>query len=134
MGAQVQVLGGHRRPAPQDRRRAGVDVVDRRGGIRDREPYRLGIQMSQRARAVEIWAVLASLGRDGVTDLVDRTSDFAQRFAGLLVEGGAELLAPVVLNQALVAFGDDATTDAVIAAMQPFTRKKMLHTQVTFKV
>jgi glutamate/tyrosine decarboxylase-like PLP-dependent enzyme len=82
------------------------------------QPYRMGIQMSQRARAVEIWAVLASLGREGVADLVDRTSGFAQRFADLLESRGAEVLAPVVLNQALVAFGDDATTDAVIAAIQ----------------
>jgi len=74
--------------------------------------------MSQRARGVETWALLAALGRDGVAALIDRTSDLAADFASRLVEGGAELLAPVVLNQALIAFGDDATTDAVITAVQ----------------
>lgn len=74
--------------------------------------------MSQKARGVETWALLAALGKRGVAELVDRTSDHAAAFAALLVAGGAELLAPVVLNQALIAFGDDATTDAVIAGAQ----------------
>lgn len=81
-------------------------------------PMHRGIQMSQRARGVETWAMLASNGRQGVADLVDRTSDLAVRFADALVAGGAELLAPVVLNQAPIAFGDDDATDAVIAALQ----------------
>ena len=74
--------------------------------------------MSQRARGVETWALLAALGREGIADLVDRTSDHAAAFAELLRAGGAEVLAPIVINQALIAFGDDATTDAVIAGVQ----------------
>jgi glutamate/tyrosine decarboxylase-like PLP-dependent enzyme len=74
--------------------------------------------MSQKARGVETWALLAALGRDGVADLIDRTSDHAAEFARLLHDGGAEVLAPVTLNQALIAFGDDAITDAVIAGVQ----------------
>jgi glutamate/tyrosine decarboxylase-like PLP-dependent enzyme len=84
-----------------------------------------GIQMSQRGRGVEAWAALASLGSDGLSELIDRTSDYAVRFAALLAEGGAEVLNDVVLNQALVAFGaqpgepgDDAITDAVVAEVQ----------------
>ena len=84
----------------------------------DRPLIHLTPHMSQRARGVETWALLAALGKDGIADLVDRTSDLAADFARQLVDGGAELLAPVVINQALVAFGDDATTDAVIAAVQ----------------
>jgi len=104
------------------------DVADLRRAMKIEAPYlmtddarpliHLTPHMSQRARGVETWALLAALGRDGVADLVDRTSDLAARFAAALVAGGAEQLAPVVLNQALVAFGDDATTDAVIAATQ----------------
>ena len=74
--------------------------------------------MSQRARGVETWALLAALGREGIANLVDRTSDHAAAFAELLRAGGAEVLAPIVINQALIAFGDDATTDAVIAGVQ----------------
>lgn len=84
----------------------------------DRPLIHLTPHMSQRARGVETWALLAALGKVGVADLIDRTSDLAADFARQLVDGGAELLAPVVLNQALIAFGDDETTDAVIAAVQ----------------
>ena len=38
--------------------------------------------------------------------------------ADRLADGGVEILAPVVLNQVLASFGDDATTDAVIDAVQ----------------
>ncbi len=78
----------------------------------------LGLQMSQAARAVPVWAILASEGRVGVADAIERTCLAAERFAATLVDAGVELLTPVVLNQALMAFGDDATTDAVIAAVQ----------------
>lgn len=78
----------------------------------------LGLQMSQRARAVEVWAVLARHGRRGVAEIVDRTCDLAARMAETLRAGGAEVLVPQALNQVLVAFGDDATTDAVLAAVQ----------------
>lgn len=84
----------------------------------ERAPMHLGVQMSQRARGVETWAVLASRGRAGLAALIDQTCDHAALLAGLLAEAGAEVLAPVVLNQALVAFGSDTVTDAVIAAVQ----------------
>ena len=38
-------------------------------------------QSSQRARAVDAWAAMRTLGREGVADLVDRCSDHAIRFA-----------------------------------------------------
>jgi glutamate/tyrosine decarboxylase-like PLP-dependent enzyme len=78
----------------------------------------LGVQMSQRARGVETWAIIAARGRSGIADIVDGTCDLAEQFAALLEADGAQVLAPVVLNQALVHFDDDATTDAVIAAAQ----------------
>lgn len=83
-----------------------------------RSPMNMGIQMSQAARAIPVWAVLASLGRDGVAAMVERCCRHAERFAELLDAGGAEVLAPPVLNQVLVAFGDDDTTDAVIDRVQ----------------
>ena len=77
-------------------------------------------EASRRARAFPMWAALRSLGRDGVADLVERDCRLAARIAERL--GGApgiEILADVVLNQALVRFGDDdAATDAVIARVQ----------------
>jgi glutamate/tyrosine decarboxylase-like PLP-dependent enzyme len=78
----------------------------------------LGIQMSQAARAIPVWAILATLGRRGAGELVERTCRHAERMADRLAASGVEILAPVVLNQVLAAFGDDLTTDAVIATVQ----------------
>jgi glutamate/tyrosine decarboxylase-like PLP-dependent enzyme len=84
----------------------------------ERGAMHLGLQMSQRARAVETWAVLATKGRQGVAQMIDHTCDLATLMAGRLAAAGAEIMVEPVLNQALVAFGDDAATNAVIAAVQ----------------
>ena len=83
-----------------------------------RAPMQLGLQMSQRARAIEVWAALHTMGRSGLADLIDRSCQLAARFATGLAEAGAEILHQVVLNQVLVSFGDDATTEAVMEAVQ----------------
>jgi glutamate/tyrosine decarboxylase-like PLP-dependent enzyme len=75
-------------------------------------------QSSQRARGVEVWAALASLGRDGVAELVDRCCRLARRFADGMRSPGFEVLNDVVLNQVLVSFGSAQRTDSVIAAVQ----------------
>jgi glutamate/tyrosine decarboxylase-like PLP-dependent enzyme len=78
----------------------------------------LGLQMSQRARGIETWAIIARHGRTGIAELVDRLSDRAAQMGARLDAAGAQLLVPVTLNQVLVRFDDDTTTDAVIAAVQ----------------
>jgi glutamate/tyrosine decarboxylase-like PLP-dependent enzyme len=83
-----------------------------------REPDQYTPEMSRRARGVEVWAALRSLGRSGLADLVERCCLHATRFADGLREAGYELLNDVTLNQVLVSFGDDATTRRVIAAIQ----------------
>lgn len=84
----------------------------------ERAPMHLGLQMSQRARGIETWALIATMGRAGLAALIERSCQLTTRFARTLVDAGVEILAPVVLNQALASFGDDATTDAVIEAVQ----------------
>ncbi len=85
-----------------------------------REPIDWNPEMSRRARAVPSWAILRSLGRQGVEDLVDRLCALARRAAeGLAAAEGVEVLNDVVLNQVLVRFGDDdAVTRDVIARVQ----------------
>ena len=83
-----------------------------------REAMNLTPQSSQRARGAEVWAVLASLGRDGVAGLVERTCRLARRFADGLRAAGYEVLNDVVLNQVLVDFGGPDRTAAVVAAVQ----------------
>ncbi len=83
-----------------------------------REPFAFTPESSRRARGVEIWAVLRALGRNGVAELVSRNCRQAQRFAEGLSAAGYTVLNDVVLNQVVVAFGDDETTARIIAAIQ----------------
>ena len=75
-------------------------------------------EMSRRARSVEIWAALLSLGRSGLAELIERSCKQATRFAKGLTEAGYEVLNEVVINQVLVSFGDEETTHRVIARLQ----------------
>jgi len=83
-----------------------------------RDPYAFTPEMSRRARGVEIWAALRSLGRTGLAELIERNCCMATRFAEGLNAAGFEILNRVVLNQVLVSFGGDETTRSVIAALQ----------------
>ena len=83
-----------------------------------REPSQYTPELSRRARGVEIWAALKSLGRRGLADLIERNCRFARRFAEALQQGGCEILNEVVLNQVLVSFGDDARTRDVVERVQ----------------
>jgi glutamate/tyrosine decarboxylase-like PLP-dependent enzyme len=83
-----------------------------------RDPFDYTPEFSRRARGVEVWAALRSLGREGLADLVERTCRHASRFADGLRGAGHAILNDVVLNQVLVSFGDAETTRRVIAAVQ----------------
>lgn len=75
-------------------------------------------QSSQRARQVEVWAVLRTLGRSGVADLVRRAGVCASRIADRLRGAGLTVLNDVVLNQVLVRYGDGPATERLIDAVQ----------------
>ena len=75
-------------------------------------------QSSQRARQIELWAALRTLGRSGVAVLVQRSCDSARAMADELGSAGFEILNDVVLNQVLVGWGDGAATEALITAIQ----------------
>jgi glutamate/tyrosine decarboxylase-like PLP-dependent enzyme len=86
----------------------------------ERVPFEYVPELSRRARALPVLAALRSLGRRGLADLVEgncrRAASIAQRLAG---EPGVEILNDVVLNQALVRFGDDDDlTTAVVSGVQ----------------
>ncbi len=82
------------------------------------EPYFHTPEMSRKARGIETWAALHSLGKSGVADLIDRCSDLALLFAVKLKKAGFEILNEVVLNQVLVSFGDDETNAIMIKRIQ----------------
>lgn len=75
-------------------------------------------EASRRARGVDVWAALLSLGRSGLADLVECTCRHARRFADGLAAAGHEVLNDVDLNQVVVSFGSDERTRRVIAALE----------------
>ena len=82
-------------------------------------------EFSRRARGLGVHAALRSLGREGVAELVARTTQLARRFATALGESGrAQVVNDVVFNQVLVrwqppdARDPDRFNDAVVAAIQ----------------
>ncbi|HWW18091.1 MAG TPA: aminotransferase class V-fold PLP-dependent enzyme [Candidatus Saccharimonadales bacterium] len=83
-----------------------------------REPMHHVPEASRRARGVELWAALKSLGRSGLCALIERTCSLAQRFESGLRAAGFDVLNDVVINQVLVLFGEAAATREVIRRIQ----------------
>jgi glutamate/tyrosine decarboxylase-like PLP-dependent enzyme len=93
----------------------------------DRDNYEWTPEFSRRARGFPVYAALRSLGRRGVTEMVDRCCAHARLFAELLSAApGIRVMNEVVLNQVLVRFeppsatteDGDAWTREVIARVQ----------------
>ena len=78
----------------------------------------LTLEFSRRARGVAIWAALASLGRDGLRELIDRHIRQAGELAETLRYGGYQVLNRVLLNQVLVRGDTDQQTQAIREAAQ----------------
>jgi glutamate/tyrosine decarboxylase-like PLP-dependent enzyme len=91
----------------------------------ERDPHEFVPEESRRARAVPVYAVLRTLGRTGVRDLVERSCALARQLADRVGQApGVRVLNDVVLNQVLIRFepssgGDaDAFTRDVVARVQ----------------
>jgi glutamate/tyrosine decarboxylase-like PLP-dependent enzyme len=95
----------------------GINAAYLKPGARC-EPMSHTPDSSRRARGVELWATLKSLGRAGLCELVERTCGHAQRFAKGLRDAGFEVLNDVVINQVLVSFGAPEVTREVIRRIQ----------------
>lgn len=82
------------------------------------DPHERVPELSRRARGVPTWAVLRSLGADGVAALVERLVDSARRIAdGVAALPGVEVLNEVAFTQVCVALADDAATEALSARL-----------------
>ena len=84
----------------------------------NRNPSDFTPEFSRRARGVDIWAALRSLGRSGLADQIERTCRHARRFAEGLGGAGYSVLNDVVLNQVVVSFGEAETTERIIKEIQ----------------
>jgi glutamate/tyrosine decarboxylase-like PLP-dependent enzyme len=83
-----------------------------------REPMHHTPEASRRARGIELWAALKSLGRSGLRDIIERTCAHASFFAQGLRAAGFSVLNEVVINQVLVSFGPPEITREVIRRIQ----------------
>lgn len=81
-----------------------------------RDPMHHSPQSSQRARGIEVWSVLASLGRSGLADMIERNCRMARRLAATLESAGCKILNDVVLNQIVVGLGP--ATDEIVQDVQ----------------
>jgi glutamate/tyrosine decarboxylase-like PLP-dependent enzyme len=90
----------------------------------ERDPLEYVPEFSRRARGFAVYAALRSLGRRGVTDMIERCSRLARRMGDRLKSGpGVRILNDIALNQVLVRFeapglDADALTRAVITRVQ----------------
>jgi len=79
------------------------------------EPFDKVPEISRRGRAFPVWAVLRSLGRSGVAELVERLCRHASAFAaGLDDIEGATVLNDVEFTQVCATFGSDQRTEEVV--------------------
>jgi len=85
----------------------------------ERDSYQYVPESSRRARGFALYAALRSLGRQGVADLVERTSGLARVMAAELeADPALDLLNEVVINQVLVGISGDADGEATTAAVE----------------
>jgi len=83
-----------------------------------REPSHYVPELSRRARGIEIWAALRSLGQTGLSNLIERCCRHATAFAKGLQGAGYQILNDVVLNQVLVKFKTNELTERIIKRVQ----------------
>lgn len=83
-----------------------------------REPWQFTPDASRRARGIELWAAMKSLGRSGLREMIERNCRQAKLFADRLRAAGFAVLNDVVLNQVLISFGSPEETRRVIAEIQ----------------
>lgn len=77
------------------------------------DPFELTPEFSQRGRAFVLWATLRTLGRRGVSDLVEGLHANAVALADGVRAMGGEVLNDVVFTQVSTAWDDDETTASV---------------------
>ena len=84
----------------------------------NRNPSDYTPELSRRGRGADIWAALRSLGKKGVSEMIEANCRQARRFGEQLTKSGFKVLNDVVLNQVVVQFGDPERTRKVIGAIQ----------------
>ncbi|NNJ73415.1 MAG: aminotransferase class V-fold PLP-dependent enzyme [Enterobacterales bacterium] len=84
----------------------------------DRDSMLYGPEMSRRGRAVDLWAALKYLGKEGVATLILRLHTTAVTIAEGLRSRGFSVVNDVVFNQVLVACDYDELTEMTLDHLQ----------------
>jgi glutamate/tyrosine decarboxylase-like PLP-dependent enzyme len=78
----------------------------------ERNPSHLVPELSRRARGFATWAMIRTLGREGIAQMIARHCNLARRMATrLAAEPGIAILNKVELNQIAVRFGADESVE-----------------------
>jgi glutamate/tyrosine decarboxylase-like PLP-dependent enzyme len=75
-------------------------------------------EFSRRARGVEVWAAIKEMGREGITDLINRCCKHAEHLAAGLKGMGYEILNDVALNQVVATIGTADDIQAITSLVQ----------------
>jgi len=83
-----------------------------------RDPMLYTPEMSKRSRAIELWAALKYLGKNGIDEMVSTFHDNAVKISSELRKEGFQILNDVVFNQVLVTLENDVKTKSVLSYIQ----------------
>jgi len=75
-------------------------------------------ELSRRARGVEFWVALNTLGQEGVTAIIEQSCAHATQFAEGLRGMGLTVLNDVVLNQVVFTAGTEEQTRSILRGIQ----------------
>lgn len=75
-------------------------------------------EMSRRARSIELWMLLKTMGKSGVAALISQLCSRARLFEERLKEEGFNIVNEVVFNQVLVACDNAPETEATLERIQ----------------
>lgn len=90
------------------RRTMGIEASYIAGSADDgRNPSHFAPELSRRARGFAVWAVLQTLGRNGVEEMIRRHCRCTRHLETILKDvSGIRILNEVIINQMAIAFGD----------------------------
>jgi len=74
--------------------------------------------MSRRARIIDLWSTLKSLGKAGVEELIGGLHDRAVQFSKEIRDHDFEVLNDVVFNQVVVSYKSDEMIDRILSHVQ----------------
>lgn len=84
----------------------------------DRNPLLYTPEMSKRSRAIELWATMKYLGKNGIDEMIRGFHLRAKQLEAGLRKAGFQIINEVVFNQVLIAGDNEAQTKQVLERIQ----------------